>query len=72
MGNAMSATQELLYAQREASNLEHFTNWKSWLPYITPIGCAYVNGEPRRYYKQKNGNRYFYRVVAECELHRGH
>ena len=72
MSGAMSTTQELLLAQKDATELEHLTYWKGWLPHLIPLGCAYVNGEPRRYYKHKNSDRYFYRRVAECELHRRH
>ncbi|MBP3677414.1 MAG: hypothetical protein J6I97_03620 [Agathobacter sp.] len=65
----MTATQELLKAQKEAMNVEELLNWRSWMPYLTPIGCAYVKGEPRRYYKDARGY-YYYRAVNESELHR--
>lgn len=66
----MTATQELLKAQNSnASNVEHLTNWRSWMPHLTPLGCAYVNGEPRRYYKDKRGY-YFYKIVTESELYK--
>lgn len=65
----MNKLEELEKAKKEASNMENLLNWKSWMPYMTPIGYTYVNGEPRRYYRDKRGY-YFYRVVSECELHR--
>lgn len=65
----MTATQELLTAQKEAKNLESLINWRSWLPYLENLGCAYVKGQPRRFYKDKRGY-YYYRVVNEVELHR--
>lgn len=65
----MAVTQELLTEQKEAKNVENLINWKSWIPYLTPLGCAYVNGEPRRFYKDARGF-YYYRVVNEAELHK--
>lgn len=65
----MTATQELLNAQKEAKNVENLINWRSWMPYLTPLGCAYEKGEPRRYYKDARGY-YYYRVVTESELHK--
>jgi len=67
----MSATQELLLAQKIAGDLELIPWWKRMMSHLTPLGYAYVNGEPRKYYRYVNG-RYYYRRVAECELHRRH
>lgn len=61
--------QELWKARTQAVNVESLTNWKSWMKHMTPLGCDYVNGEPRRFYKDVRGY-YYYRVVSESELHR--
>lgn len=65
----MCETQLLLKAKEEASNLENIPWWKSKMPYLRPIGTGYVNGEARRYYKEINRDVYWYRRIAECELH---
>lgn len=60
---------ELEKAKKDAVNLETLINWKSLMQYMTVLGCAMVNGEPRRFYKNRIGH-YYYRVVSESELHR--
>ena len=65
----MTATQELMKATQEAKNLENLINWRSWLPYLENLGCSYIDGKPRRFYKDKRGF-YYYREVSEVELHR--
>lgn len=67
----MNESLELMKAKKVAGDLENIPWWRSKMKYLTSIGCAYVRNEPRRYYRDKNG-RYYYRRVAECELHRGY
>ena len=62
-------TAELLKAKDDATDLEQTTSWKRLMPYMTPIGVMRVNGEPRRYYRNRIGH-YYYLRVAECELYR--
>ena len=62
----MAVTDEIV---KKASNLETLTNWKALMQYMTPIGCTYVNNEPRRYYRNRIGH-YYYRVVSESEVHK--
>lgn len=63
--------RELPEKWKDAQNIESLPNWRSWMPFLTPEcdGYIYVNGEPRRYYKHVT-ERYFYRIVPECEMHR--
>lgn len=65
----MSETMELLEAQKNAVELESMRWWKSLMPYLTVVGVLYNHGEPRRYYKGKNG-RYYYRKITESEIYR--
>ena len=54
----------------KAGNLENHKGWRSWMKFLTPIGCAYSrDGEPRRYYIHKNGG-YYYRAITEAEMYR--
>lgn len=62
----MAVTDEIISM---AGDLENYKQWKSWMPLLTFIGHAYVKGEPRCYYKHKNG-RYYYRGCTEAEMHR--
>ena len=63
----MAVTDEI---KRSAGDLEQYKQWRSWMPFLTPIGYAYSrDGEPRRYYIHKNG-RYYYIAVTEAEMHR--
>lgn len=61
----MAITDEIISM---AGDLENYPQWKSWMPELTPIGHAYVKGEPRRYYKHKRGG-YYYRRCTEAEMH---
>ena len=63
----MAVTDEI---KRNAGDLEQFSNWRTRLKQLTPIGYAYSSdNEPRRYYTDGNG-RYYYRGVTESEMHR--
>lgn len=62
----MAVTEEIM---RQAGDIENYKNWRYLLSSMTPIGYAYRNGEPRRYYSDGNG-RYYYRGVTEAEMHR--
>lgn len=62
----MAVTEEII---KDACNLETLINWKGLMQYMTPIGCVYVNHEPRRYYKNRIGH-YYYRVISESEMHK--
>ena len=66
----VNETQNMSRAMEEATDLETITNWKSWMPHLTPIRCMYKNGEPRRYYKHKHSDRIFFRRVSECEMYK--
>lgn len=62
----MAVTEEIM---RVAGDITLYPNWKARLRDLTPIGYAYRNGEPRRYYKDGD-RRYYYRPVTEAEMHR--
>ncbi len=53
----MAVTEEIICM---AGDLENYKQWKSWMPQLTPMGHAYVKGEPRCYYKHQKG-KYYYR-----------
>lgn len=62
----MAVTDAIVSA---AGDLELYKQWKTWMPLLTKIGYRYVKGEARCYYRHKDG-RYYYRTVAEAEMHR--
>lgn len=66
----MSEAQELMKAIKEAGNLESLPWWRSKMKDLIPMHCVTVNGQARRYYKEKYRMVCWYRVIAEAELHR--
>lgn len=63
----MAVTEEI---KAKAGDIEVFSNWRTRLSSMTPIGYAYGgNHEPRRYYTDGAG-RYYYRGVTESEMYR--
>lgn len=62
----MAVTEEIM---RNAYDMEQYRNWRIRLRSMTPVGYAYGNGEPRRYYRDEEG-KYCYRSVTESEMHR--
>lgn len=65
----MNESLELMKAKSVAGDLEIIPWWKSKMSSLTSIGCAYVKGEARRYYRDGNG-RYYYRRITENEMYR--
>lgn len=66
----MNKTLEMMRAIEDATDLDQIPWWRRIMPYLTPLDCKYVNGQPRRYYKNENTGRYYYRAVAECEMYK--
>ena len=62
-------TLEILKAKDNARDLDSIMWWRRLMPYLTPIGVTYHNGEPRRYYKSKIGD-YYYRRISESEMYK--
>lgn len=68
---ALTDGEMLMAAIKTAGHLEDLPWWRSKIKDLTPICCTRVNGQARRYYKERNRFVCWYRVIPESELYRG-
>lgn len=63
---------ESFISDEKAINLDQIPWWRRIMPDLTPVKCIYVNGQPRRYYKNNKNGQYYYRRIAESEMYKSY